>query len=164
MHSFWNSVEFVSRLNFIIQIIGACIGVLIVLVGYHLSTLQEAKARPRTLEGANRDKFIEKLRQAKGERIGVYRASPAREAINFTEQIENAAQDAGLMLGERSSIGGGTKQHPAGVAIALPNQPYPKTLPAVLMQAFAILDINSPEISGESLSITDVSIVVYEKP
>src|SRR5260370_10773903 len=109
MHSFWNSVEFVSRLNFTIQIVGACFGVLIVLVGYHLSALQDAKGRPRHITNEQKKKFIDALKGApKGSVLVRTNAIENQETNDYFDEIRSMLDAAGYPGNVQVEVGSRT--------------------------------------------------------
>lgn len=96
MHSLWNSVEFVSRLNLIVQITGAIVGVLIVVLGYHLSSLENAQHRPRHITKKAKAAFMDYLKNApRGPVIVRTNAFDNEETFRFCDEIRTLLNEAG---------------------------------------------------------------------
>lgn len=168
VHSLWNSEEFVSRLNFIIQIIGACIGVLIVLVGYHLSSLQEAKAQPRTITPEQKTAFAKFLENRPKGPVRVMSISTTNEVKQYVNEIRSMLDEAGCGLPPDSTVrivlgDVSVSNNPGGTAILVRSLKNAPAHAGSVQKAFESIKIPMPgiEVTTEQTVVLPGEVVVF---
>lgn len=124
LSSLWDSVEFVSKLNFAVQITGAICGILIVLIGFHLSALQDAKEKNRTITPSQEAAFINATRTTPKGKVHVIYNSPEAEVYEFAKRIWEVLDQAGFDLDIHLSqgIGGAPRR---GIVLVINDRSKP---------------------------------------
>jgi hypothetical protein len=97
-------VEFVTKLSFAVQITGAVFGVLIVLVGFHLSALQDAKQQGRTISAKQQSIILSSLSSTPKGFLSIWFDSGDPETYNFAVQIRDVLTKAGYTVVEPNSL------------------------------------------------------------
>ena len=188
--SWWNSPDTVSLASSIARWAGACIAVVILILGHRLTTLQgmakeieknkteaaieearglakmlEERQTPRSVSAEQRTKFVTALRNAPKGKLSVYSFMNAdtgtiQYANQIREMVVAAGYDSGVMVG--MSIGGGPI--PVGAAIAVRDPAIPPPFAGQVQRALADSGLPMKGITDSSAHPDEVKIIIGLKP